>query len=111
MSLTGGHHFLYDTLRPHIGPTRWFGGHTGAPPGCVPWLAGCPAWSMPGLLAKQSNPPAAWPAPGLPRRSRMPPELAAVASFYVKAGWSPDGTHILSGSTDRNVYIWEVGGG
>ncbi|KAL4422044.1 hypothetical protein ABPG77_004860 [Micractinium sp. CCAP 211/92] len=59
VSLTGGHHFLYDTLRPHIGPTRWFGGHT-------------------------------------------------VASFYVKAGWSPDGTHILSGSTDRNVYIWEV---
>ncbi|KAL4443774.1 hypothetical protein ABPG75_011511 [Micractinium tetrahymenae] len=59
VSLTGGHHFLYDPLRPHIGPSRWFGGHT-------------------------------------------------VASFYVKAGWSPDGTHIISGSTDRNVYIWEV---
>lgn len=29
VSLTGGHHFLYDALRPHIGPTRWFGGHTG----------------------------------------------------------------------------------
>ncbi|KAI3428243.1 hypothetical protein D9Q98_006623 [Chlorella vulgaris] len=32
----------------------------------------------------------------------------SVASFYVKAAWSPDGSHIISGSTDRNVYIWEV---
>ena len=29
VSLTGGHHFVYDPLRPHIGPIRWFGGHTG----------------------------------------------------------------------------------
>lgn len=35
----------------------------------------------------------------------------AVASFYVKAAWSPDGSHIISGSTDRSVYIWEVGWG
>jgi hypothetical protein len=37
--------------------------------------------------------------------------LHAVASFYVKAAWSPDGSHILSGSTDRCAYVWEVGGG
>jgi hypothetical protein len=25
----GGHHLVYDPQRPAIGPTRWFGGHTG----------------------------------------------------------------------------------
>ncbi len=46
------------------------------------------------------------------RPASCPTRLAppAVASFYVKAAWSPDGSHIISGSTDRNVYIWEVGG-
>ncbi|ERN09210.1 hypothetical protein AMTR_s00014p00252440 [Amborella trichopoda] len=29
-------------------------------------------------------------------------------SFYIKAGISPDGSHILSGSSDGNAYIWEV---
>lgn len=36
---------------------------------------------------------------------------SAVASFYVKAAFSPDGSHILSGSTDRRAYIWQVGPG
>uniref|UniRef100_A0A7I4AZV3 Denticleless protein homolog n=1 Tax=Physcomitrium patens TaxID=3218 RepID=A0A7I4AZV3_PHYPA len=31
-----------------------------------------------------------------------------VGSFYIKAAFSPDSAHILSGSTDGNVYIWQV---
>ena len=46
----------------------------------------------------------------------MHPELPPVAqfrghqvkTFYVRADFSPDGTHIVSGSSDRNAYIWEV---
>lgn len=49
----------------------------------------------------------------------MHPELPPVAqfrghsvkSFYVRADFSPDGTHIVSGSSDRNAYIWQVGFG
>ena len=33
-----------------------------------------------------------------------------VASFYVKASFSPDGGHIVSGSSDSKVYIWRVDG-
>lgn len=52
--------YLYDTLRPDIGPTAAFTGH-------------------------------------------------ATSSFFIKACFSPDGTHILSGSSDKNAYIWQVG--
>ncbi|XP_010248601.1 PREDICTED: denticleless protein homolog isoform X1 [Nelumbo nucifera] len=31
-----------------------------------------------------------------------------IESFYVKAAISPDATHILSGSSDGNAYIWQV---
>ena len=44
------------------------------------------------------------------------PELPPVAvfrgfeakTFYIRAAFSPDGTHIVSGSTDKNAYIWQV---
>ena len=52
-------HYLYDTLRPNIGPTAAFTGHV-------------------------------------------------MSSFFIKACFSPDGTHILSGSSDKNAYIWQV---
>lgn len=29
-------------------------------------------------------------------------------SFYVKAAFSPDGTHVASGSCDQRVYVWRV---
>lgn len=29
-------------------------------------------------------------------------------SFYIRAAFSPDGRHILSGSADANAYIWDV---
>ena len=53
-------HYMYDTLRPNIGPTAAFTGH-------------------------------------------------ATSSFFIKACFSPDGAHILSGSSDKNAYIWQVG--
>ena len=59
VSHTGGHHLLYDVVRPDVGPVRWYGGHM-------------------------------------------------VSSFYVKAAFSPDGTHIVSGSSDDSVCIWQV---
>ncbi|KAJ4729284.1 denticleless protein-like [Melia azedarach] len=31
-----------------------------------------------------------------------------IESFYVKSAISPDATHILSGSSDGNAYIWQV---
>ncbi|XP_066386311.1 uncharacterized protein [Miscanthus floridulus] len=31
-----------------------------------------------------------------------------IESFFVKSAISPDGTHILSGSSDGNVYLWQV---
>ena len=31
-----------------------------------------------------------------------------VSSFYIKLTFSPDGSHILSGSSDSNAYIWQV---
>ncbi|XP_050383595.1 uncharacterized protein LOC126800295 [Argentina anserina] len=31
-----------------------------------------------------------------------------VESFFVKSAISPDGAHILSGSSDGNAYIWQV---
>jgi len=52
-------HYLYDTLRPLIGPTAAFTGHV-------------------------------------------------MSSFFIKACFSPDGTHILSGSSDKNAYIWQA---
>ena len=44
------------------------------------------------------------------------PELGSLASFsghqtgsfYVKADFSPCGTHFVSGSTDEKLYIWQV---
>ncbi len=44
------------------------------------------------------------------------PELPPVAvfgrhlanSFYVRADFSGDGTHIITGSSDNNAYIWQV---
>jgi WD40 repeat protein len=29
-------------------------------------------------------------------------------SFFTCASFSPDGTHVLAGSTDSNAYIWQV---
>lgn len=29
-------------------------------------------------------------------------------SFYIRACFSPDGSHILSGSSDHRAYIWAV---
>ena len=29
-------------------------------------------------------------------------------SFYIRACFSPDGAHVLSGSSDHKAYIWEV---
>ncbi len=31
-----------------------------------------------------------------------------MSSFFIKACFSPDGTHILSGSSDKNAYIWQA---
>ncbi|XP_062209003.1 uncharacterized protein LOC133910717, partial [Phragmites australis] len=31
-----------------------------------------------------------------------------IDSFFVKSAISPDGTHILGGSSDGNVYLWQV---
>lgn len=31
-----------------------------------------------------------------------------IESFFVKSAISPDGTHILSGSSDGSVYLWQV---
>jgi denticleless len=28
--------------------------------------------------------------------------------FFVKAAFSPDGSHLLSGSADNHAYIWQV---
>ena len=44
------------------------------------------------------------------------PELPPVAvfgrqmanSFYVRADFSGDGTHIITGSSDNNAYIWQA---
>ena len=59
MSVGNSVHYLYDTLRPLIGPTAAFTGHV-------------------------------------------------MISFFIKACFSPDGTHILSGSSDKNAYIWQA---
>ncbi|KAE8665681.1 hypothetical protein F3Y22_tig00112530pilonHSYRG00126 [Hibiscus syriacus] len=34
--------------------------------------------------------------------------VCRIESFYVKAAISPDGDHILSGSSDGNAYTWKV---
>ena len=60
MSVGNSVHYLYDTLRPGMGPTAAFTGHV-------------------------------------------------TSSFFIKACFSPDGSHILSGSSDKNAYIWQVG--
>ena len=31
-----------------------------------------------------------------------------VDTFYVRADFSGDGTHIVSGSSDKNAYIWQA---
>jgi WD40 repeat protein len=31
-----------------------------------------------------------------------------IDSFYVKSAFSPDGTHLISGSSDSNAYIWSL---
>lgn len=31
-----------------------------------------------------------------------------LGSFYIKASFSPGGTHILSGSSDENAFIWQA---
>ena len=51
--------YLYDSLRPELGPMQTFAGHQNA-------------------------------------------------SFYIKVAFSPDGTHVLSGSSDNKGYIWQV---
>ena len=33
-----------------------------------------------------------------------------VSSFYVKAAFSPDGSHFVSGSSDGGAYVWQVDG-
>jgi WD40 repeat protein len=33
----------------------------------------------------------------------------ATRGFFVKAVFSPDGSHLLSGSADNCAYIWQVG--
>lgn len=126
MSLTGGHHFVYDPLRPHIGPTRWFGGHTGGTRGraALPVASACStsmylsasaeAWQALSVGPTQPSPLLLCPSPSSPHSCTAATHhlpAPAVASFYVKAAWSPDGSHIISGSTDRSVYIWEVGWG
>ncbi len=117
VSLTGGHHFVYDPLRPHIGPTRWFGGHTGGARLWGGWVSSLRQSSFPSwhphcsLPLPRPPPPLATPSHTAPAAHLCPLPACAVASFYVKAAWSPDGSHIISGSTDRSVYIWEVRGG
>lgn len=32
----------------------------------------------------------------------------SAASFYVRAAFSPDGSHFITGSSESNAYIWEV---
>lgn len=32
----------------------------------------------------------------------------SISSFYVKAAFSPDGSHFVSGSSDSNMYLWNV---
>ena len=47
-----------------------------------------------------------------PLRPRAPPVCHLrghrAPSFYVKAAFSPDGTHVASGSCDQRVYVWRV---
>ncbi len=31
-------------------------------------------------------------------------------SFYIRARFSPDGTHVLSGSADAKAYVWDISG-
>jgi denticleless len=31
-------------------------------------------------------------------------------SFCIRSCFSPDGRHVLSGSSDRSAYIWDVSG-
>ena len=44
--------------------------------------------------------------PHLPPAARYTGHEAS--SFYIKAAFSPDGSHFVSGSSDKNAYIWAV---
>ena len=44
--------------------------------------------------------------PHLPPAARYTGHKAS--SFYIKAAFSPDGSHFVSGSSDKNAYIWAV---
>jgi len=50
---------------------------------------------------------AAWP---WTRPSRAFSGHICAGSFYIQAGFSPDGRHVVSGSKDGNVYVWEADG-
>lgn len=47
------------------------------------------------------------------QRPHLPPlaeyRCRSAASFYVRAAFSPDGTHFITGSSENNAYIWQVG--
>lgn len=45
-------------------------------------------------------------------RPHLPPVAEysghSAASFYIRAAFSPDGSHFISGSSENKAYIWQV---